>query len=295
MGNIINIEIHETYCVNNKIKVLDNKQIISINNNTIKGINIGKATLLINNIEYEINVLKENALSDSFTLSYERLANKNLLVIGDSVSAQATIKDGKTYSTLLKEACNMNILDNQAICGTTLTYMYENSNIDKEYHDNKDAIDGCRVIKKLEDENKLKDYDYVIIAFGHNDLYFQTPLDEENIKFEQLNDIHSFKNSYRYIINKLKKNNPNVRIIILNCTYSEYANALSSPYGKNITYQSLRKASEEIAKDYSIKIIDPWDYMKQFFDYETNKFYYQDSVHLSKNGHVKLFEFILNK
>ena len=52
---------------------------------------------------------------------------------------------------------------------------------------------------------------------------------------------HSYKGSYRYMINVLREANPYMRIILLNCTYSEYDKTLPSPYGK--TYNSsLTKA-----------------------------------------------------
>ena len=120
-------------------------------------------------------------MNDTFKINKDFFANKNLLILGDSVSAQATIGNDKTYSTLLKEELNINELKNAAIGGTTLTYMYEGSNIYKEYKDNAEAIDGCRVVTNLSKNNELSKFDYVIIAYGHNDQYFQPPLDEENI------------------------------------------------------------------------------------------------------------------
>lgn len=234
-------------------------------------------------------------MNDTFKINKDFFANKNLLILGDSVSAQATIGNNKTYSTLLKEELNINELKNAAIGGTTLTYMYEGSNIYKEYKDNAEAIDGCRVVTNLSKNNELSKFDYVIIAYGHNDQYFQPPLDEENTNPLALNDIHSFKNSYRYIIKTLKEANKNVNIIILNCTYSEYDIVNPTKYDGGLKYSDYRNASKEIADEYKLKYIDPWNYMRQFFDYNTNKFYYQDSVHLSKNGHIELFKYLLNK
>lgn len=220
--------------------------------------------------------------------------NKNLLILGDSVSAQATIGNDKVYATLLKENLGIKNVYNAAIGGTTLTYMYEGSNIDLEYHSNNVALDGCRVVTNLAIDNKLKDFDYVIIAYGHNDQHFKVPLDESNTKVNYLSDCHSFKNSFRFIINTLKKHNPNINIILLSCTYSEYDKVDVSPYEGNMTYSDYKKAYQEIAKEYQLTILDPWDYMKQFFDYKTKAFYYKDSVHLSKNGHVELFKFLIN-
>ena len=174
--------------------------------------------------------------------------------------------------------------------------MYEGSNIDKEYHYHETAIDGCRVVSRLAIENKLKDFDFVIIAYGHNDQYFKPEVEQDNADdVKYLNQCKSYKASFNFIINTLKKHNPNVNIIILNCTYSEYDIVSISPYGDKYNYMSYRNASKEIADKYGLKYIDPWDYMKQFCDYNTDKFYYKDSVHISPNGHQKLFEYLLNK
>ena len=283
------IEINETYDLNNNINF--ENEYVCINNGIIKGLKEGSFSFE----NLTINVVKENALSDSFELSYGRLSNKNLLVLGDSVSAQATIGNNKTYSTLLKEALNINILHNAAIGGTTLTYMYEGSNIDKEYHNHEVAIDGCRVVSRLAVDNKLKDFDYAIIAYGHNDQFFKPEVEQENTDINYLEQCKSYKASFRFIINTLRKHNPNIRIIVLNCTYSEYDIASVSPYGTKYNYLSYRNASKEIASEYKLKYIDPWDYMKPYSDYQTDKYYYQDCVHISPNGHKVLFEFLLNK
>ena len=51
-------------------------------------------------------------MNDTFKINKDFFANKNLLILGDSVSAQATIGNDKTYSTLLKEELNINELKN---------------------------------------------------------------------------------------------------------------------------------------------------------------------------------------
>ena len=86
-----------------------------------------------------------------------------------------------------------------------------------------------------------------------------------------------------------------MKIIILNCTYSEYDIASISPYGNKFSYIDYRNASKEIADKNNLKYIDPWEYMKPFMDYKTTNTYYKDSVHISPLGHQKLYEFILNK
>ena len=302
MEKIINIEINETYDLNNVVKesdslIVKDESIVSLSNNIIKGIKVGKTSLMINDEETIINVLNENELNETFTFCYGRLSNKNLLILGDSVSAKETIGlQNKTYSALMKDELNINELTNAAIGGTTLTYMYEGSNIDKEYHSHQVAIDGCRVTKRLEDAGVLDNIDYVIIAYGHNDQHFKDEIEEEHTEnVYSLDQIHSYKNSFRYIVNTLRKHNKQIKILALNCTYSEYEKGQVSAYGNKYDYDSYRKACKEMASELKIKYLDPWDYMKQFFDPFDEHYYYQDAVHISPKGHIELFKYLLNK
>ncbi len=229
-----------------------------------------------------------------YKFSKELLKNKNLLMLGDSQSAQATIGEGnKTYSTLFKEYFQMNKLINASIGGTTLTYTYEGSNIDKEYHDLENVLDCCRVVDKLENEKLLDDIDFVFISYGHNDQFFKPEIEEKHDEpIVSLSQCNSYKNSFRYVINKLKKHNPNVKIIILNCTYSEYDIEYPSPYGNKYSYADYMQASREIAEEYGLKTVEFWQIMKPYFDFKTEKVYYKDFVHCTPKGHEIIFNYL---
>ena len=55
-------------------------------------------------------------MDNSYKISKEYFENKNLLILGDSVSAKSTIGfENNTYSDLLKKHLNINILHNAAI------------------------------------------------------------------------------------------------------------------------------------------------------------------------------------
>ena len=232
-----------------------------------------------------------------YTFSKERLYSKDIVAFGDSVTADATIgNSGKTYSRRFASRYEMNYVKNYAIGGTTATYMYKNSNIYKEYANNKTAIDGCRVVYNAYKNGELTDIDYAFIAYGHNDQYFQPPItvngDEAYCVDNTFATCNSYKGSYRYMINVLREANPNIRIIVLNCTYSEYDKANPSPYGNKYSYEDYRVATKEIAEEMGCKYIDPWDYMKGLYDYGSGNINYSDSVHITAIGHQKLSQYI---
>lgn len=223
----------------------------------------------------------------------KKLNNKNLLILGDSVSAKATIGfENMTYSDYLYQHYKMKNINNMAIGGTTITYMFKDSNIYKEYKDNTVAIDCCRLINKIDN---LKDFDVAIIMYGHNDMYFQVPIGNINDTVKTLDDCNSFISSYKYVIEKLIRANKNMKIVIMNCTYSEYAQPNASPYYNNLSYKDYRKACKEIAKFYNLEYIDPWRFTKKYFDGKTDKIYYKDDVHLSPKGHQILADYLISK
>ena len=308
----VTIEVGEKYSLKTALNGYKGVTIISKNikvasygtsSSSIIGKDIGTTYLVLSyNGEHQklkVNVVERGSLATSFKFDHFRLEGKKIAAFGDSVTADATIgSSGKTYPRIISERFNMEFSKNYAIGGTTATYMYVGSNIYKEYKNNKTAIDGCRVVYNAFANDELYDLDYAFIAYGHNDQYFQPPItvdgDTEYCVNNTFATCNSYKGSYRYMINVLREANPNVRIILLNCTYSEYDKALPSPYGNKYSYTDYRNATKEIALEMNCRYIDPWDYMKDYYDYGSKYMYYSDSVHISAKGHQLLANYIVN-
>ena len=304
----IEIEIDETYnlgyivSLNEGMKVeVKDDSVVEIKDNVLKGLKVGESSIYLSLADkvqlVNVKVYEKGALSSTFSFDKERLSGKVLAAFGDSVTAPATIGGAKTYVENFATKFKMEVAKNYAIGGTTGTYMYEGSNIYKEYATNKVAIDGVRVVKNAYDLGELQNLDYVFIAYGHNDQYFQAPLNADGDDQYDLNSFascHSFKGSYRYMINTLKLANPNVRIIILGCTYSEYDFSNPSRYGSTYKYADYIQAMKEIAEEFNLTYIDLWTYMMPYYDNYSEKFYYKDSVHLSAEGHKLLANYICN-
>lgn len=306
----VNIEVGERYSLKSTLSPYKGISVTSkdikiasygTSNGVILGKKVGTTHLVLNYQDQKqllkVNVVESGTYSSNFDFNIFRLEGKNIVSFGDSVTADATIGGtGKTYPRLFASKYSMNFKANYAIGGTTATYMYKGSNIYKEYANNKTAIDGCRVVWNAFVNDELYDVDVAFIAYGHNDQYFQPPITVEGDDVYCIDDTfatcHSYKGSYRYMINVLREANPYIRIILLNCTYSEYDKTLPSPYGKTYNYQDYRNATKEIAEEMNCRYIDPWDYMKEYYDYNGSRQYYSDSVHITAKGHQLLSKYI---
>ena len=243
----------------------------------------------------EVEVLDEE--KPNWIWSFKELdtaAKLKIVAFGDSVTANATIGADLTYVRNIANLFGLRFVRNYAIGGTTATYMYPGSNIDKEYHGNTTAIDGPRVVQQAVSKGELKDIDIAFIAFGHNDHYFQPPISvdgDDTYNIDNFDNAHSFKGSYRYMINSLRHENPNMKIILLDCTYSEYMKD-GGPYGNANTYDDYRHAIYELAEEMECKMIDPWNHLKPYFDGNGRNIYYKDVVHLTVKGHEKLGDYL---
>ncbi|MCI5745640.1 MAG: SGNH/GDSL hydrolase family protein [Erysipelotrichaceae bacterium] len=313
IDDTIYLEVNERYSVkkallnfNGALITSKDISIASYNSNTkqIIGKKVGSTTMYIQHLtkKQKINVeVKEiGTYSDSFAFDFAHLQDKNLVAFGDSVTADATLGvNNATYVSLFANHFNMNLVKNYAIGGTTATYMYRGSNIYKEYANNTTAIDGCRVVYNAYINGELDNIDYAFIAYGHNDNYFQPPLTDGYASDYCIDDsfysCHSYKGSYRYMINVLKEANPNIRIIVLNCTYSKYCEFGSPSYGNTYSYQDYRNATHEVALEKRCRYIDPWDYLKDYYDHNNGNVYYKDVVHLSIKGHKILSQYIISQ
>ena len=309
----IKIEINERYSLKRTLKSLKDVKVtfkdedIATFDDTTKqviGLKKGVTALILSSQDklqkVYVQVDDIGKYSGNFSFDYFHLEDKKIVAFGDSVTAEATIAPSKTYYTLFAEHFNMIKVKNYAIGGTTGTYAYFGSNVNREYGYETPYLDGCRVVNNAVNNNEINDVDYAFIAYGHNDQYFQPPIDvkgDENVNINNFSTCNSFSGSYRFMISKLRSANPNIRIILLGCTYSEYDKTNPTRYAVDkdhpITYADYCQAIDDISIEMRCRLILPWNYMKQYFDYNNGGFYYKDSVHLTGNGHQKLYEYII--
>lgn len=303
----IKMEVNERLCIDNwvienegsEILIYD-ESIVKFEDNNLYGLKEGTTYLLIKHEDkhqrVDIEVKAEGTYKKAWNFDDMKEGEK-IVAFGDSVTANATINMDKTYVRNIADQYGLEFVENYAIGGTTGTYMYEGSNIWKEYRYAESVLDGPRRVKQAVDNGEINGIDYAFIAYGHNDQYFQPPISVEGddvYNIDNFDNAHSFKGSYRFMINYLRKANPNIKIILLNCTYSEYClEEESRRYGSEFLYPDYRIAIEEIAAEMDCKTVDPWNYMEQHFDAHKKNIYYKDVVHVSVKGHKKLSDYIV--
>ncbi len=297
IDNVLDLDKYQVVIEDTSIAALDEKY--------LGGVKEGETSLyIIKGQEKQTVKLKVTSLGeyvDPYKFSELNLKDKKMVVFGDSVTAIATIGQANanlTYSALFAKNFEMNLVKNYAIGGTTATHTYFGSNIYKEYAGNKSVLDGCQVVQKAYKAKELNDIDMAFIAYGHNDQYFQPPvgaLNDRSYSFNSFASCKSYKGSYRYMINTLRAANPDMKIVLMNCTYSKYNEANPSPYGSLYNYNDYREATKQIAIEMNCKYIDPWDYMETYYDFGNGNVYYKDSVHISVAGHKVLADYLIKQ
>ena len=301
----IKMEVNQRLCIDNYIIEHENSEVliydsslVKLEDNCLIGLKEGLTYLLLKaNDSYqkvEIDVKPIGTYKRAWNISSMQKGEK-IVAFGDSVTANATINADLTYVRKIAKEYGLTFKNNYAIGGTTGTYMYEGSNIWKEYKTLTDVLDGPRRVKQAVDNGEIDDVDYAFIAYGHNDQYFQPPITVEGddiYNVDNFDNAHSFKGSYRFMVNCLRKANPNIKIILLNCTYSEYCLDSGRTWGSTYLYKDYRQAITELAEELDCLTIDPWNHMKQYFDANDRNVNYKDVVHLTVKGHEKLANYI---
>lgn len=248
----------------------------------LKGLKEGSSDLyVIHEDQYQIipiSILKLGALSTSFTFDWGRLSNKAVTIFGDSVSYGAGLPDGARYWQLLDEELNFSSVQSFAVGGTTMTYSYDGSHIWEEYSEQGKGFNGVSFV--VNNSQRVIRSNYIIIFYGHNDMYFQPDIGTTEYLPEKIEDCNSFKSSYAYALNFIKKNNPYARILLITPNYSVYKPNPS--YDVGLTYEDYRQAIIDMANYYGVRYLDIWD--DTYEEHQKNSIL-SDSVHLNAHGH----------
>ncbi len=131
------------------------------------------------------------------------LFKRHILVLGDSISCGQISREpsytDNNWPELLGDEADCYI-DNQSIPGSCAGLLLDDGNGDL----NSDSM--CSNLKRM----RLKEYDYIFLAYGANDLSYNIP-----IGTIMSTDEYTFLGAYNRAINYIHEKNPDIRIVIV--------------------------------------------------------------------------------
>ena len=216
----------------------------------------------------------------------EKIADENTLkvvVFGDSIWAGDRGTDG--ISELIMEQRDIKIY-NCAIGGTTAALTGDGSaNWDEWTHNSfngmmyiaNDAADAdelipndaaCEVIKSVD----FDEIDYVIVSYGLNDYFCDVP-----IYPQEYYDVRSFVGALRNGISKLKKEHPNLEIIVTSPTYCGWFEG-----ERQFELGTYVESARGVAAEMEVHFLDMYHALGK--NPEEKVRYLEDGVHLTLEG-----------
>lgn len=131
------------------------------------------------------------------------LRGKNVIVYGDSIvwgqSGYEPSISNNPWPAVLAEKTGANVL-NMGMPGATLAFVGDDETTDL----NRDSF--VHLIESAD----LKDYDYIFIAYGTNDLSYGVPIGENDEM-----DTHTFKGAINYSLREIQKKNSDIQIVLV--------------------------------------------------------------------------------
>ncbi len=290
-NSFIDVIIDDKNIAKFEIKTHDNEDKNEKEYDYICGLKTGstKATIIIDETyeeEFTITVTEENAMDGNFKTGIKNLYGKSFTVFGDSISeiSYSNYKEWPDFwCDQLVSKYEMTMY-NYAIGGATIGYCRGN-----ESHK---TIVGTYVIKNnMEARKNLEKSDYAFIYFGNNDFSYRCIIGElGDVNDENYGTKESFKGSYSYLIDEIRKCNPTIKIVCLSLSYSTWplSNNISTPEGQYCkTRSDMRYVVKEIAEAKNCKYIDVFD----LWNGENYAQYIPDGMHPQTAG----YELIVNR
>lgn len=240
----------------------------SVSSNSI----VESAPVIVSSVQ---NVSQEEKVSTILT-------GKNIVVFGDSIWNDGRGEDG--ISEHIIELTGSNIY-NCAVGGTTaarMGYRPENLNdwVSQSFvgmvHVANGLISADRLLADTEALEVMKKVDfsavdYILVAYGLNDYFSEVPVYPETY-----NDGASYVGALRTGIEQLKKQYPNVEIVLLTPTYTEAYGEKEYEIGEYV--EAMRGVAEEM----DVHLADMFHIMGE--DAGSRLEQLDDGVHLSAEG-----------
>ena len=213
--------------------------------------------------------------------------NLNLLFDGDSIT-YGKEKPGKIAEVTYPERIGLmtcSEVTNLATSGKCLTAVSHNA--------------GHNISEQVKDGKvNYQDMDIIFFAVGSTDYNFDAPIGNINSY-----DITTFCGAYNYVLDEVKRQNKDAKIVLITPNYRIYRKGNGAEYGMNIqnnvghTQQDYCDAIEKIAKKHNIYVYNSLD---ANIIHSENLFYTTiDCLHPNQETYVKIgekiTEFLMNE
>lgn len=190
-----------------------------------------------------------------YNRKYSPFYNKKCLFLGDSIvwgQSNREVSVSKYNYPAVFEKETGAIVTNGGIGGSCAAFV-----------DDMDELNLDSLVHQIEKYN-FKDYDYVFIAYGTNDLSYGVPIINDKNEY----DIYSYLGAINYSIAYMMKSNPSISIILVTPLIDyrsnvEYGDALLKYGGEQgipvINMYNMRLSAELFESIYWDKIMHPTD------------------------------------
>lgn len=187
-------------------------------------------------------------------------SDKRYISIGDSNTDETKVTPIK-YPTILFKTLNMKSFSNKGASGMSMAKIPSGNYFTKS--------------GGLLYTTNWRSYDLVTISLSGNDLWSSVPIGDS-----LSNDNTTFWGAYKLAITHIKKNNPNIIIVLLNHPKHKLLETKNNTGKSSIAYAN---AVLDIGKYFNIYAIDAWT--KSGIDNSNLQNYTIDEIHLNKMGH----------
>lgn len=244
--------------------------------------------------DIKVSVQEEAYVAENLRLDYGRLFEKKAVFFGDSITdtnhrptEQDNKKYGETYDyypELIQKMVPMQTV-NYSYSGAT-TGLSMTSGLGTWFQN----YGTDQVVKATED---LKTASYAFILLGTNDFMRWTELGTLDDMPTGTSDALTYAGAYQFMIQHIKKCNPNIRIVAISVPFATWGRFGEKPEnGVNLgtSRADFNNVLIQLAQKHHLKYVD----ITQLFNQENYPDMIPDGIHPAKDGQQAIANAILN-
>lgn len=260
--------------------------IVTVTGDIICGTGEGKTCLTYGDGDLlKIKVVRRHDLDTFISFDRGKMYGKKFVIYGDSISARATLQTGqKDWKDYLQQELGFTY-ECFAVSGSLFSYQYSHESIVPA------RKCGCEYIEENGQANQ--DADYALIWYGTNDFSCNVPIGnsvESDISADQTD---SLKSSICYAVKRLRKDNPDIKLIFLTQLYrDDLYNDGRVINGVGVSLQRYVNAVKELSDELGYTVLDMFPLFSHE-DFQAGGIYTKDGLHPNEDGHRVISDFLL--